>query len=174
MNPFRPLAAAHAVAGAKTSRPAWAAKIAAPFGVIGVAVEDGSVSGVRYLPPGTTLRAPGDALAREACRQVEAYLRDPRFRFHLPLREQGTDHQLRVWRAMAAIPAGKTLTYGDLATAIASSPRAVGQACGANPLPLLVPCHRVVARDGGLGGFMGRRGGFALSVKRWLLAHERG
>ncbi|HEX9181099.1 MAG TPA: methylated-DNA--[protein]-cysteine S-methyltransferase, partial [Burkholderiales bacterium] len=92
----------------------------------------------------------------------------------LPLRAAGTDHQRRVWSALAAIPVGQTLSYGELAGTIGSSARAVGQACGANPLPLLVPCHRVVARDGGLGGFMGRRDGFALSVKRWLLEHERG
>ena len=152
----------------------WPARIAAPFGVIAVAVGDGCLTGVSYFPSGSRLLAPEDALAREACRQIRAYLRDPRFRFDLPLRAPGTGHQQRVWRALSAIPSGRTLSYGELAAAVGSSPRAVGQACGANPLPLVVPCHRVVARDGGPGGFMGRRGGFALSVKRWLLAHERG
>ncbi|HSD60929.1 MAG TPA: methylated-DNA--[protein]-cysteine S-methyltransferase [Burkholderiales bacterium] len=152
----------------------WSAKISAPFGVIGVAIRDGFVTAIRYLPPGGRLLAPDDALAREACRQIEAYLQDPRFPFSLRLRPPGNDHQRRAWRAMAAIPAGHTLSYGELAAAIGSSARAVGQACGANPLPLVIPCHRVVARDGSLGGFMGRRGGFALSVKRWLLEHERG
>lgn len=156
------------------SRGDWAAILAAPFGVVGVAIGDGCVTGIGYFPGGAALRAPRDLLAREACRQIEAYLRDPGFRFDLPLRAAGTGHQRRVWRALAQIPPGKTRSYGELAAAIASSPRAVGQACGANPLPLIVPCHRVVARDGGLGGFMGRRGGFALSVKCWLLEHERG
>jgi len=162
------------VAGVSLSRHRWAARIAAPFGVIGIAFADGCVSGIRYLPPGTPLCAPDDALARETCRQIEAYLRDPRFSFSLPLRAPGSDHQRRAWRAIAAIPAGQTLSYGELAATISSSARAVGQACGTNPLPLVIPCHRVVARDGSLGGFMGRRGGFALSVKRWLLEHERG
>lgn len=152
----------------------WAAKVSAPFGVIGIAVADGFVTGIRYLPSGTGLLAPEDALARDACRQIEAYLRDPGFRFSLPLHAPGTDHQRRAWEAMTAIPAGQTLSYGELAAAIGSSARAVGQACRVNPLPLVIPCHRVVARDGSLGGFMGRRGGFALSVKRWLLEHERG
>lgn len=160
-------------AGAPERRP-WDAKIAAPFGVIGIAVGDGCVTGIGYLPPGAALLAPDDLLAREAGQQIEAYLRDPRFRFNLPLLARGSDHRRRVWRALAAIPVGQTRSYGGLAAAIGSSARAVGQACGANPLPLLVPCHRVVARDGGLGGFMGRRDGFALSVKRWLLEHERG
>lgn len=152
----------------------WVAKIAAPFGVIGIAVGHGCLTGIGYLPPGTNLLVPDDVLGREAGQQIEAYLRDPKFRFSLPLRDGGTDHQRRVWRALAAIPVGQTLSYGELAATIGSSARAVGQACGANPLPLVIPCHRVVAGDGGLGGFMGRRGGFALSVKRWLLAHERG
>lgn len=159
---------------AAPGRRSWTAKIPAPFGVIGVEVADGCVTGIGYLPPGTGVLAPDDPVAREAGRQIEAYLRNPKFRFSLPLHAVGTDHQRRVWRALAAIPVGQTLSYGGLASAIGSSARAVGQACGANPLPLLVPCHRVVAGDGGPGGFMGRRGGFALSVKRWLLQHERG
>ena len=162
------------MAGLSLSRHRWAARIAAPFGVIGVATDGEYLTRVHYLLPGTRLLAPDVALAREACSQIEAYLRDPRFRFSLPLRAPGTDHQRKAWRAMAAIPAGRTLSYGELAAAIGSSARAVGQACGANPLPLVIPCHRVVARDGNLGGFMGRCGGFALTVKRWLLEHERG
>jgi len=78
-----------------------------------------------------------------------------------------------VWEAMQAIPAGETRTYGEIAAAIGSSARAVGGACGANPIPLVVPCHRVVASGGRLGGFMGaREEGFELAIKRWLLAHE--
>jgi methylated-DNA-[protein]-cysteine S-methyltransferase len=63
-------------------------------------------------------------------------------------------------------------TYGALAAALQSSARAVGGACGANPYPVVVPCHRVIASDGGLGGFARQRGGFLLEVKRWLLQHE--
>jgi methylated-DNA-[protein]-cysteine S-methyltransferase len=74
---------------------------------------------------------------------------------------------------MQSIPAGETRTYGELAKAIGSSARAVGGACGANPIPLVVPCHRVVGAGGSLGGFMGaREEGFELMIKRWLLAHE--
>jgi methylated-DNA-[protein]-cysteine S-methyltransferase len=84
---------------------------------------------------------------------------------------EGTPFRRAVWREIASIPCGRTRTYGEIADRLHSSPRAVGGACGDNPLPLVVPCHRVVARDG-LGGFMHRDGGFALAVKRWLLAHE--
>ena len=79
-----------------------------------------------------------------ACVQLQFYLDDPAFAFDLPLQLAGTRHQLAVWEAMQAIPAGETRTYGELAKAIGSSARAVGGACGANPIPLVVPCHRVV------------------------------
>jgi methylated-DNA-[protein]-cysteine S-methyltransferase len=98
-------------------------------------------------------------------------VRDPQFRFDLPLASHGTLFQRRVWGKIAAIRAGRTRSYGELARELRSAPRAVGQACGANPLPLVVPCHRVLAAAG-IGGFAHCEGGFHLSVKRWLLAHE--
>ncbi|HQW37457.1 MAG TPA: methylated-DNA--[protein]-cysteine S-methyltransferase, partial [Usitatibacteraceae bacterium] len=108
-----------------------------------------------------------------ACVQLQSYLDNPAFAFDLPMKLTGTRHQLSVWEAMCAIPAGETRTYGELAKSIGSSARAVGGACGANPLPIVVPCHRVVGANGSLGGFMGaRQEGFELSIKRWLLAHE--
>lgn len=83
----------------------------------------------------------------------------------------GTPFQQRVWRELTRIPFGETRSYGDLAARLNSSARAVAGACRRNPLPLLVPCHRVVAKQG-LGGFMGKTGGQALAIKRWLLQHE--
>lgn len=77
-----------------------------------------------------------------------------------------------MWYEIGQIPCGETCTYADLAARIGSGARAVGNACGANPVPLVVPCHRVVASRG-LGGFMNASGGFAREVKRWLLDHER-
>jgi methylated-DNA-[protein]-cysteine S-methyltransferase len=76
-----------------------------------------------------------------------------------------------VWRAIGAIRPGVTRTYGQIAVELGSAPRAVGQACGDNPLPLLIPCHRVVAADGP-GGFAHSAAGFHQTVKQWLLAHE--
>lgn len=111
-------------------------------------------------------------LAQAAVRQLHAYLKDPSFRFSLPLAAAGTAFQQRVWTGIAAIPPGQTTSYGELAHALGSSPRAVGTACGANPYPVVVPCHRVIAAHGKLGGFSRQRGGFLLEVKRWLLHHE--
>ena len=88
----------------------------------------------------------------------------------IPYAVSGTPFQKRVWKAISDIPAGEVLTYSELAEKVGSGPRAVANACGANRLPLLIPCHRVVAKNG-LGGFMqGINGG--LKIKEWLLAHE--
>ena len=154
--------------------PPFQACVRAPFGTIGISTTQTHVTGIRYLSPDVpALAPPRNTVAFLACVQMQFYLEDPAFVFDLPLRLTGTRHQLAVWEAMQAIPAGETRTYGELAKAIGSSARAVGGACGANPMPLVVPCHRIVGAGGALGGFMGaRQEGFELSVKRWLLAHE--
>lgn len=155
------------------SKPAFDAILETPFGALGVRTEGEALAVIRFLPPGTPARKPANALAERACAQLTAYLADPQAGFDLPLKAAGTAFQRRVWRAIAAIPQGRTLTYGEIAKSLKSAPRAVGQACGRNPYPVVVPCHRVVASDGGLGGFASATGGYLLDTKRWLLAHER-
>jgi methylated-DNA-[protein]-cysteine S-methyltransferase len=151
----------------------FSAIVEAPFGAIGIRTEPGVVRELVYLPRSFHEKAPVDALSEQAARQVERYLREPDFRFKLPLAEVGTAFQHKVWDVIAAIPRGEVLTYGQVAKLIRSAPRAVGQACGANWFPLIIPCHRVTAA-GGLGGFSNHddETGFHLGVKRWLLAHE--
>ena len=146
------------------------ALVAAPGFMIGVRCSDSEIISVSYLARETQTSQP-NPLGAEAARQIRAYLADSNFVFNLPLAHRGTDFQQRVWSAIAAIPAGETRSYSQLATSLASAPRAIGQACGANPFPLIVPCHRVTALRGP-GGFAHQRGGFMLDVKRWLLAHE--
>ena len=85
---------------------------------------------------------------------------------------RGTPFQRRVWQALRGIPSGSTCSYGELAHELGSSARAVGGACRRNPIPIVVPCHRVAAAAGGVGGFMGQRDGEALTIKQWLLDHE--
>jgi methylated-DNA-[protein]-cysteine S-methyltransferase len=138
---------------------------------VGVCSDDEIIVAIDFLEP-CDAREGRRPLAQAAVRQLHAYLKDPQFVFSLPLAPAGTDFQRKVWKSIAAIRPGRTRTYGELAEKIGSSPRAVGNACGANPYPLVVPCHRVVAANRGLGGFARRRGGFLLEVKRWLLAHE--
>ena len=151
----------------------FSAIVEAPFGAIGIRSHAACLCELVYLPPRFTEKAALNALAEQAALQVAAYLDDPDFRFSLPLASVGTAFQQRVWQAIAAIPRGEVATYGQLAKHVGSAPRAVGQACGANWFPLLIPCHRVTAA-GGLGGFAhhDEETGFHLGVKRWLLAHE--
>ena len=109
-------------------------------------------------------------LVKLACEQIKQYLQQPKARFDLPLEQQGSAFQQRVWQAIAVIPCGQTRTYSELAAQIGSGPRAVANACGANRLPLVIPCHRVVAKKS-MGGFMqGKING--LGIKQWLLQHE--
>lgn len=138
---------------------------------VGVCSDDETIVAIDFIEP-CDAREGRQPLAQAAVRQLHAYLKDPKFAFSLPLAPTGTDFQRKVWKGIAAIKPGKTRTYGELAEKIKSSPRAVGNACGANPYPLVVPCHRVVAANQGLGGFARQRGGFLLDVKRWLLVHE--
>jgi len=154
----------------KTISP-YQAKLAAPFGVLGICCDADALTGIEFLAPDTVPYAPGSALAKKVCAQLSAYFDNPDFHFDIPLRLNGTAHQARVWQAMCAIPRGETRSYGELAAALQSSAQAVGQACGANPIPIVIPCHRVVGKAG-LGGFMHHSGGYALDIKRWLLAHE--
>lgn len=151
----------------------FSAVVEAPFGAVGVRSEPGMIRELVYLPRHFQEKAPADKLSEQAVRQVERYLREPDFRFELPLAQVGTAFQRRVWEVISAIPLGDVLTYGQVAKLIQSAPRAVGQACGANWFPLVIPCHRVTA-TGGLGGFANHddETGFHLAVKRWLLAHE--
>ncbi|MFC3106894.1 methylated-DNA--[protein]-cysteine S-methyltransferase [Undibacterium arcticum] len=147
--------------------------VEAPFGAIGIRTEAGVLRELVYLPSTFDEKSPTDQLAEVAARQIERYLVEPDFCFDLPLAEVGTAFQHKVWAAIASIPRGEVRTYGQVAKHIQSAPRAVGQACGANWFPLVIPCHRVTA-SGGLGGFSHHddETGFHLGVKRWLLGHE--
>lgn len=138
---------------------------------VGVRTQGDAIGEIRYLPCSAVLVEPRNALAARAVRQIESYVEDPDFRFDLPLAEAGTPFQRRVWDAIRAIRRGRTLTYGEMARSLASAPRAVGQACGANPFPLVVPCHRVVGAKG-IGGFAHHGDGFLVEIKQWLLRHE--
>jgi len=152
--------------------PAYAAKVTMPFAVLGLRTNANALTALHYLPPTERAAAPADTIAELAVRELERWLDDPGFRFTVALSPAGTPFRQRVWAALTAIPRGESRTYGEIARAVNSAPRAVGQACGDNPIPLIIPCHRVVAADGSLGGFMHSTGGDPIAVKRWLLAHE--
>lgn len=151
-----------------------------PLPRLGILCEHGHITNVRFLPATTALQPvaannPDAELINRLLDMLADYFRQADTRFNLPTAAAGTPFQRRVWQAISSIPCGETRSYGQLARELETSPRAVGGACRANPIPLLVPCHRVIAADGGNGGFMGRAPGqgMSASVKAWLLRHER-
>jgi methylated-DNA-[protein]-cysteine S-methyltransferase len=140
-----------------------------PFGWIAIHWQDGVLTGVDLEPEAPVVGTVD--LPPALGEQIAAYLRDGLSPFDLPIELRGTPFQRRVWQALRAIPAGRTRTYGELAELLGTSARAVGGACRVNPCPIVVPCHRVVAKRG-LGGFAGDTSGRKLAIKRWLLRHE--
>lgn len=143
----------------------------APCGCLGIRMQGESLAAITILPQPTTAgRRPSAPQAQAVLEQLDRYFRDPRFRFSLPLLVQGSAFQQRVWQALGALAPGTVVSYGALAKGLGTGPRAVGNACRANPIPIVVPCHRVVGASGP-GGYMGDRRRH-LQPKLWLLRHE--
>lgn len=149
----------------------YQARMAMPFGILGIVTDGEYLTEIDFLPDETLILPAQTPLALKVCAQLQAYAADPDFRFELPLQPHGSSYQKRVWQALLEIPSGKIESYGALAKHLGSAPRAIGQACGANPIPVIIPCHRVLAKAG-LGGFMRHADGNPLRIKRWLLEHE--
>ena len=137
-----------------------------PVDDITVSAEDDKIVAVDWGWSSEQTKTP---LLVEAKRQLEDYFDGKLTKFTLPLDPAGTDFQRQVWRLMTKIPSGRTETYGALAKKLEASARSVGTACGRNPLPILIPCHRVVGADGNLGGYSGSGG---LATKTALLQLE--
>ncbi len=136
-----------------------------PIGDISVSQEDGAIVAVDW---GWGSEQTETSLLRRACEQLHAYFDGELIDFSLPLAPGGTPYRRRVWQALCAIPYGATRSYLDIAHAAGGSARSVGQANAANPIPIIIPCHRVLATTH-LGGYSGGEG---LATKRWLLALE--
>lgn len=144
--------------------------IETPIGPVGLQADEHALTGITFHARGDGgLRARTGVLA-EATRQLDAYFRKRLQRFDLPLAARGTPFQLEVWQALQRIPYGDTWSYADLARCLGrpDAVRAVGAANGRNPIPIVIPCHRVIGSNGQLVGFGG-----GLPVKRWLLELEK-
>lgn len=143
-----------------------------PLGELTICADELGITAVAF--PGEVERRDGrpnpNALVRVAIDQLGEYFAGRRATFDLPLHAAGTPFQRRVWQALCALPHGATASYGEIAAAIGQprASRAVGLANGRNPIAIVVPCHRVIGRDGSLTGYGG-----GLDRKRWLLEHER-
>jgi len=140
-----------------------------PIGPLGLTASGSALQGVMF--DGRRVRVEGSSpVLDEAARQLDAYFAGELVAFDLPLELNGSEFNQRCWLALASIPYGQTVSYGEQARRLGlghDAARAVGAANGRNPLPLVLPCHRVIGADGSLTGFGG-----GLDVKRFLLEHE--
>jgi methylated-DNA-[protein]-cysteine S-methyltransferase len=137
-----------------------------PLGPLTIFEEDGAIVALEW---GRTENPEPNALLKAARDQLNDYFDGKRREFDLPLAPRGSSFQCAVWDHMAAIPFGQAQSYGDIATHLGSAPRAVGGACGRNPIPIIIPCHRVVGKNGSLTGYSG---GDGIDSKRALLRLE--
>jgi methylated-DNA-[protein]-cysteine S-methyltransferase len=133
--------------------------------------QSGVLVSVDFLPETAEPREPQSPFLRIVAARLKEYFRDGRTSFDFPLADTGTAYQRAVWKALIDIPPGEARTYGQLVPQEGGCARAIAGACRANPWPILVPCHRVVAQDG-LGGYYGATTGRPMEIKRWLLRHE--
>lgn len=144
-----------------------------PLGTIQIECSDNHITQLMILEKSEAPAIPASSPQQQVIiDEIACYFSNPFHIFHLSLNPSGTPFQLRVWEALRHIPAGHTLTYGELAKQLKSSPRAVGQACRNNPIPIIIPCHRVVAVNH-LGGYAGTTSGRLMDIKKWLLCHEQ-
>lgn len=142
--------------------------IASPIGPLHATAENGVLVALSFRDPGDVTSDDDPALC-ETERQLGQYFARDRRAFDLPLTLHGSNLELAVWEAMRRIPFGFTRRYGELAEELGAIARNVGTACGRNPIPIIVPCHRVVGATGRLVGFSG---GHGIETKAWLLRHE--
>jgi methylated-DNA-[protein]-cysteine S-methyltransferase len=142
-----------------------------PLGKIGVTISENFLTQLQFLDDTYPLLTSKETLAGRIVEEVNHYFKNPSFQFTIPFRVTGTTFQTCAWKALVRLPVGSTTTYSALASDLNTGPRAVGNACRSNPIPLLIPCHRVLAKNG-LGGFMGDCTGKKIAIKQWLLKHE--
>jgi len=147
------------------------ASIDSPVGKIGIQCTAKHILAIRFLAATSPDTIPTLPFAKEICQQLTLYFQNPQHTFQMPLHLTGTILQQRIWQFLMGIPSGATMTYGEVATELGTHPRVIGQACRANPILIIVPCHRVLAVQG-LGGYCGVTKGEGLARKRYLLQHE--
>ena len=156
----------------ESTGPITQALIEAPFGSVRITLQSTAVSRIELLESRCGPQPiPRAKAIRQVIDQLEGYFSESHFHFTVPLMVQGTLYRKRVWQALTEIGVGQTLTYGALARQLESAPRPIGGACRANPVAIIVPCHRVIAVNGA-GGFVGERNGWPVRIKEWLLHHE--
>jgi len=145
--------------------------INSPIGKLGIKTDNGYLQFVDYLSDEIAVQQADGELSAQVVQQLQAYFENPAFEFDIACDMTGTDFQQRVWKQLKSISSGHSMTYAEVADSLHSGARAVGGACRKNPIPIIVPCHRVVAKSG-IGGYDGDWGSGKVEIKQWLLRHE--
>ncbi|MGB5277814.1 MAG: MGMT family protein [Gammaproteobacteria bacterium] len=150
----------------------YQASIKTPFAHLGLCFSANKLTAIDFIESDKEIK-PRDETAVSVCNQIRQYVQSPKgdSAFEIMYSIQGTSFQKKVWSELKKIPPGKVITYGQLAQKLDTSARAVGNACRKNPIPLVIPCHRVVSSNG-IGGYAGDTQGGLVQVKSWLLTHE--
>ncbi|MEA1888804.1 MAG: methylated-DNA--[protein]-cysteine S-methyltransferase [Pseudomonadota bacterium] len=147
-----------------------------PVGYLGILIDGKTLAGLEFLgrkkPLAEVAADSNEVTIKAVSVALKHYFNDPCHVGQPGIVLNGTAFQKKIWKALSLIKPGKTRTYGDIARELKTSPRAVGNACRSNPVPIFIPCHRVVSTSG-RGGFMGRTSGEPLAIKEWLLVHEQ-
>lgn len=145
----------------------YKAIIQTPVGKLGISIVDHLLNRLDFLTDDKLLIDPNGETLNHIASQLYQYFQCPSFQINIPYQLQGTSFQKTVWQTLSQLPIQKTVSYGTLAKKLKTGARAIGNACRSNPLPILIPCHRVVAQ-GNLGGYKGKK----IAIKKWLLNHE--
>jgi methylated-DNA-[protein]-cysteine S-methyltransferase len=151
--------------------PAYQASVKTRFAHLALVLDKDELVAIDFIAASASEIRPETEQAKKVVQQIRAYCQRSAHSFEVKLRLQGTAFQQSVWCELQKIPFGKVKTYGELAKILNTSARAVGNACRRNPVPLIVPCHRIVAATG-IGGYAGRTSGDVHNIKRELLQHE--
>jgi methylated-DNA-[protein]-cysteine S-methyltransferase len=143
-----------------------------PFGHITLSASEYYLQAIELFNTQTDASSQLSPITQQLSQELKDFFVQAHDSWSIPLMYSGTDFQQKVWQYLRAIPIGETRNYSEVAIALNTSARAVGNACRANLFPIVVPCHRVVSKSG-LGGFAGKIDGHEMTVKQWLLDHER-
>ena len=152
----------------------YSAILASPLGPLGIQLDNNQLTKLVFLAEDSDIlpTSQQSSTIKQIALELNRYFEHPQHIFSLPFSLKGSAFQQRVWQALSRIPSGSTLSYGVLAKQLQTGPRAIGQACRTNPIPIIIPCHRIVASNC-LGGYAGAIGGRFLNIKEQLLKHEK-
>jgi methylated-DNA-[protein]-cysteine S-methyltransferase len=140
--------------------------------MLGITCQENNLTRLEFLPDDTATHSAKEPATQLIIKELMHYFNHPQHIFTFKPKLTGTAFQNKVWQALQAIPCGQPITYGALAKQLQTGPRAIGQACRTNPIPIIVPCHRVIATNH-LGGYAGNVQGKFRNIKEWLLTHEK-